>query len=214
MRAAIIDDHQLVRDSLRRLLVDDLGFEDVIEAADLETGLERLAEAGDVELIVVDLNLPGNGGPQSMGALAEAFPASRVLVVSGSDSRQDVLACLAAGVDGYAPKALPVAELVGAIRDVLAGRVYVPRALARRGAVPTEPAPASAPRPTAPAVEHLTPRQREVLDQLLRGQSSKEIARALDVAEGTVKIHLAAIYRALGVRSRAEAMARLMTTRA
>jgi DNA-binding NarL/FixJ family response regulator len=125
--------------------------------------------------------------------------------MSGSEAKDDVLGSLSAGADGYLPKSLPVSEMIAAVRQVLAGAVYVPRALTRRG-VEAPPRPAR----MLPGTENLTARQREVLDQLSLGRSSKEIARALGVAEGTVKIHLAAIYRALGVRTRAEAISRMI----
>lgn len=205
MRAVLIDDHELIRDSVRRVLMDEFDFEEVHQADDLESGLDLLSGIGHIDLIVTDLIMPGTSGPESLAALVEAFPASSIIVMSGSEAKEDVLGCLSAGVDGYIPKSLSVSEMVAAIRQVLSGGTYVPRALARRGVE-------SAPRAklTAAGVDHLTPRQREVLDQLLLGQASKEIARALRLAEGTVKIHLAAIYRALGVRTRAEAIARLM----
>ncbi|WP_395671087.1 response regulator [Phenylobacterium sp.] len=210
MRAVVIDDHALIRDSLRHVLLEELDADEVIEAETLDQGLEDLAAAeGTVDLIIVDLNMPGESGPESVGALVEAFPAAKVVVVSASEAKDDVMGCLAAGVDGYIPKTLSVAEMVAALRQVLDGAMFVPRALTRRGVEP--------PRPRArlhmPGVDNLTARQREVLDELLLGRSSKEIARTLAVAEGTVKIHLAAIYRALGVRSRAEAISRLMVSR-
>jgi DNA-binding NarL/FixJ family response regulator len=205
LRAVLIDDHELIRDSVRRLLMDELDFEEVHQAGDLEAGLALLSDIGDIDLIVTDLNMPGASGPESLVALVEAFPASSIVVMSGSEAKEDVLGCLSAGVDGYIPKSLPVPEMVAAIRQVLAGGTYVPRALARRG---VESPPRA--RLSAAGVDHLTPRQREVLDELILGQSSKEIARVLRLAEGTVKIHLAAIYRALGVRTRAEAIAKLM----
>lgn len=209
MRAVLIDDHELIRDSVGRILREQLSFDSTLEAADLEAGLTVLADAGEVELIVVDLNMPGSSGPESLGALVEAFPDSRIVVMSASEAKEDVLGCISAGVDGYVPKSLPVPEMVAAIRQVMEGGMFVPRALTRRGVE----APARI-KSNLPGLDHLTPRQREVLDQLLLGLSSKEIARTLDVAEGTVKIHLAAIYRALGVRTRAEAISRLMSSRA
>lgn len=204
-RAVVIDDHQLIRDSARRLLIEHFDFSEILEAPDLETGLDVLSEAGEVELIIVDLNMPGSSGPESLGALVDAFPDTSVIVMSGSEAKEDVLGCLAVGVCGYIPKSLPAPEMVSAIQQVLEGGAYVPRALTRRGVEST-----TRTRRHVAGLEHLTPRQREVLDQLLLGRSSKEIARALDVAEGTVKIHLAAIYRVLGVRTRAEAIAKLM----
>jgi DNA-binding NarL/FixJ family response regulator len=211
MRALVIDDHALIRDSLRHVLMEELDAEEVLQAETLEVGLDQLSKAaGSIGLIVVDLNMPGESGPESIGALVEAFSEAKVVVVSASEAKEDVMGCLTAGVDGYIPKTLSVPEMVRALRQVLAGAIFVPRALTRRGVEPPRPR-----RPLCtPGVENLTPRQREVLDELLLGRSSKEIARALAVAEGTVKIHLAAIYRALGVRSRAEAISKLMGVRA
>lgn len=205
MRVVLIDDHELVRDSLRRLLSDTFLVSEVVEAEDLDAGLQLLSEGDTPDLIIADLNMPGSSGPESMGALAEAFPDSRVVVVSGSEQQEDVIACLTAGVSGYIPKSLPVSELVEALRQVLSGGVYLPRALRRRRGQ-GEPRP----RRNLAGFGALTPRQRDVLDELLLGKSSKEIARALDLADGTVKIHLAAIYRALGVKTRAEAIAKVM----
>jgi DNA-binding NarL/FixJ family response regulator len=204
----LIDDHELVREATGRLLQEQLGFEEISGTPDLESGLALLSEIGAVELIIVDLNMPGSSGPESLAALVEAFPEARIVVMSASEAKEDVLGSLSAGVDGYVPKAMPVADMIAAIQQVLNGAMFVPRALTRRG---VEAAPRA--RRSLAGVEHLTLRQREVLDQLLLGLSSKEIARALDVAEGTVKIHLAAIYRALGVRTRAEAISRLMAGR-
>jgi DNA-binding NarL/FixJ family response regulator len=205
MRALLIDDHELIRDAVARILNEQLAFDDIQQASDLDAGLELLSNTGDVDLIVTDLNMPGSEGPESVKALVDGFPGARIVVMSASESKEDVLGCVAAGVDGYIPKSLAVPDLVAALNQVLQGSVFVPRALVRRGVE----APELVKRHLV-GVENLTPRQREVLDQLLLGLSSKEIARALDVAEGTVKIHLAAIYRVLGVRTRAEAIARLM----
>jgi len=206
MRAVLIDDHELIRDAVRRLLQEELEFDEVFEAPDLDAGIELLSETGDVDLIIVDLNMPGSSGPESLVALVEAFSSASIIVMSGSEAKEDVLGCLAAGVDGYIPKSLSVQAMTGAIRQVLGGSMFVPRAITRRGLEPAQRV-----KRHVAGLDHLTQRQREVLDQLLLGRSSKEIARALAVAEGTVKIHLAAIYRVLGVRTRAEAISKLMS---
>ncbi|WP_082554657.1 response regulator [Caulobacter sp. Root1455] len=205
--AVVVDDHDLVRDGLRRVLLDRCHFENVLEAADLEGALDLLAQLPIVDLIAIDLHMPGASGPEALPALVEAFPDARIVVISGSESRDDIVGCLAAGVDGYIPKSLSVVEIVAAIESILSGQMFVPRNILRRGAVVVDP-PSRARREIV-GMEHLTPRQREVLGELLLAKTSKEIARALNVVEGTVKIHLAAIYRALGVRSRSEAIAKL-----
>jgi DNA-binding NarL/FixJ family response regulator len=202
MRALIADDHELFRTGLRHLLVDALGATDVREAETLDQAIEILTDEGAGDLILVDLRMPGMSGAEALSALRDGFPDAKVAVVSAWEERAEIIAALSAGVHGYIPKSLSSNEIAAAIRAVLDGQIFVPAALGRR-----EP---NAPPPAAPTgSDKLTARQREVLHELLKGRASKEIARSLDIAEGTVKIHLAAIYRALGVRTRAEAIAKL-----
>ncbi|MEA1015962.1 response regulator transcription factor [Sphingosinicella sp. LY1275] len=205
LRALVIDDHELIRDGMRRVLEDALEFGEVRQAATLDEGLELLGAGLAPDLILVDLNMPGSDGPESLVALVDAFPESSIVVMSASEAKEDVLGSLAAGVDGYVPKSLAVPEMVAALQQVLSGGTFVPRGLTRGASAPAKP------RQPLDGLDNLTARQREVVEQLLLGQSSKEIARVLDVAEGTVKIHLAAVYRVLGVNTRAAAISKLMT---
>jgi DNA-binding NarL/FixJ family response regulator len=205
IRALIADDHELFRSGLKQLLVDVLGAEDVREAETFDRAIDMLTNDGAGDLVLVDLRMPGMNGAEALAALRDGFPDAKIAVVSGWEERAEILAALGAGVHGYIPKSLPSAEIADALRSILDGRIYVPAAIGRRE--PGAPA-ASAPL-AASGQDKLTGRQKEVLTELLKGQASKEIARTLDIAEGTVKIHLAAIYRALGVRTRAEAIARL-----
>lgn len=205
MRALIADDHELFRSGLRQLLVDLLGATEVREAETLDQAIEILTNEGAGDLVLVDLRMPGMSGVEALSALRDGFPDAKVAVVSAWEERAEIIQALSAGVHGYIPKSLSSNEIAAAIRQVLDGQIYVPVALGRRE--PGVAADASV--PAAPGSDKLTGRQREVLKELLKGQASKEIARSLDIAEGTVKIHLAAIYRALGVRTRAEAIAKL-----
>jgi DNA-binding NarL/FixJ family response regulator len=207
MRALIADDHELFRSGLRQLLEDVLGASDVREAETLDQAIEILTNEGAGDLVLVDLRMPGMSGAEALSALRDGFPDAKVAVVSAWEERSEIIQALSVGVHGYIPKSLSANEIAAAIRQVLDGQIYVPAILGRRepGAV----APAS---PAMPGGDKLTTRQREVLTELLKGQASKEIARSLDIAEGTVKIHLAAIYRALGVRTRAEAIAKLKSS--
>jgi DNA-binding NarL/FixJ family response regulator len=199
----IADDHELFRDGLRSLVEDALGAEDVRQAGSLDEALDIMNESSPPDLLILDLRMPGVSGAEAFAALRDALPGTKVVVMSASEERDDIIAALAGGVHGYIPKSLSASQIEAALRDVLGGRIYAPAALGQR----TAPAPET--RPIATSVEGLTLRQRDVLGQLMKGQSSKEIARALSIAEGTVKIHLAAIYRAVGVRTRAEAIAKL-----
>lgn len=211
IRALIADDHELFRSGLKQLLVDILHAEDVREAETLDQALEMLTNDGAGDLVLLDLRMPGMSGVEALSALRDGFPDAKVAVVSAWEDRADILAALGAGVHGYIPKSLPSAEIAAAIRSILDGRIYVPPSVGRRESAQGRPEASSAAASSSSGLgqDKLTSRQKEVLSELLKGQASKEIARTLDIAEGTVKIHLAAIYRALNVRTRAEAIARL-----
>jgi DNA-binding NarL/FixJ family response regulator len=201
----IADDHELFRSGLKQLLHDLLSIDDVREAETLDQAIEILTNEGAGDLVLVDLNMPGMSGPEALAALRDGFPDAKVAVVSAWDGRAEIIAALSAGVHGYIPKSMSSTEIAAAIRSILDGQIFAPPALGKRD-------PSETPRlqvVESNGGEKLTIRQKEVLGELLKGRASKEIARALDIAEGTVKIHLAAIYRALGVRTRAEAIAKL-----
>ena len=204
MRALVADDHELFRSGLKQLLVDVLGAADVREAETLDQAIDILTNEGAGDLVLVDLRMPGMSGAEALAALRDGFPEAKIAVVSAWEERGEILAALGAGVHGYIPKSLPSTEIAEALRTILDGRIYVPAAIGKR-----EPGAPVAVAGSQDGQDKLTGRQKEVLNELLKGQASKEIARTLDIAEGTVKIHLAAIYRALGVRTRAEAIARL-----
>jgi DNA-binding NarL/FixJ family response regulator len=203
LRVLIADDHELFRDGLRSLVEESLNAEEVRQAGSLDEALDMLGEDSAIDLLILDLRMPGVSGAEAFAALRDALPATKVVVMSASEDREDIISALAGGVHGYIPKSLSASQIEAALRDVLGGRIYAPAALGQRAA------PAQEARPIPTSVEGLTIRQRDVLGQLMKGQSSKEIARVLSIAEGTVKIHLAAIYRAVGVRTRAEAIAKL-----
>lgn len=205
IRALIADDHELFRSGMKQLLVDVLGAEDVREAESMDRALEILTNEGAGDLVLVDWRMPGMSGAESLAALRDGFPEAKVAVISAWEERTDILAALGAGVHGYIPKSLPSTQIAAALQGILEGRIFVPPAMGKRDAGAGE----SSGGAFKLDQDKLTLRQRDVLQELLKGQASKEIARTLDIAEGTVKIHLAAIYRALGVRTRAEAIAKM-----
>ena len=202
--ALIADDHGLYRSGLGLLLKDQLGFEEVIEAASFDEALDRLADRPQIALALFDLSMPGMGGPQSLAVVRASYPDVRVAVISGSEAREDIVQSIAASLHGYIPKTLPEAEIVKALRDIMAGRVFVPTMVAI--SMPAaKSAGAGEKLEAAPAtLDGLTPRQRDVLGGIVRGLANKEIARELDIAEGTVKIHLAALFGHFDVRNRTE----------
>ncbi|MEJ0015762.1 MAG: response regulator transcription factor [Acetobacteraceae bacterium] len=211
LKILIADDHALLRQGLRLLLADANPEFEFAEAEGFDSALDVLAE-GHVDLLLVDLGMPGMAGAESLRALREAHRATKVAVITGSDDRTTILECLGAGVHGYILKSSPMEEIQRAIGTILAGGVYVAPSLAQLGGDPA-PAPSLAPEPfrqaaaEAPAeMPRFTSRQLDVLRLLAEGRSTKEIARALELGPGTVKIHLAAIFRALNAHNRTEAV--------
>lgn len=201
--ALIADDHALLRQGLRLLLLDEWPELTVAEAESLDTALEQLAGT-PADLILIDLSMPGMAGAESLRALRESYPDTKVVVITGDSSRGSILDCLAAGIHGYVLKSGPVESTVQAIRTVLGGELYIAPALANVGAAQlarSEQGGAG----TGADTPHFTPRQLDVLHLLGEGHSTKEIARRLDLGIGTVKIHLAAIFQKLNARNRTEA---------
>lgn len=209
--ALIADDDEFFRIALNAILKSKLGFTEVVEAGSLDEAIERLSDRDDVSLALFDLAMPGMESAVSLGAVRDVHPDLKVAVVSGSSRRADILTALTAGVHGYVPKGLGATELAAAIKAILNGAIYVPPSVAGRTpySVETGPTPVAkgGPDEANRAIEFLTPRQREVLLLLIEGFSNKEIARKLHLGEGTVKIHMAALFRSLRVRNRQEAAA-------
>lgn len=201
--ALIIDDHEIFRSGLRLLLTNRLKIRAIEEARSLDEAVAYMSQGPSPSLVTLDLRMPGIAGAEAIAALKEGWPDVPIVVISVSERREDILASLAAGAVGYCPKSLSADETVDALKQVLRGQIYVPRLLhSPVKTIPTADA-------SAFDVNRLTARQRQVLEALRTGASTKQIGRQLDLAEGTVKIHLAGIYRALGVKTRAEAIAKL-----
>ena len=207
----VADDHTLVRQGVRMML--EAAFTDtrVIEAIDLDTALTAVV-AHPGAMLLIDLDMPGMDGTESLRALRQEFPHLRMAVLSGNADRGMIINALNAGVNGYILKANPAEELLHAVSTVLGGRIYLAdvfsKLLGIGGSVVPQPEPPVLDAEPAPRGElpPLTPRQRQVMEWLMKGHSNKQIARDLQIGEGTVKIHLASIFRALGVQNRTEAV--------
>ena len=196
--ALIADDHGLYRVGLRLLLEDRLGVTEVLEAGGFDEALDRLADTPAIKLALFDLSMPGMGGPSSLAVVRANYPELRIAVISGQEDRANVDATLAHGLHGFVPKSLSDEKIVAALKEIMAGKTFVPAVTASKAAtIPSPAAPLS-------SMDGLTPRQRDVLAGIVRGLANKEIARELDIAEGTVKIHLAALFSHFDVRNRTE----------
>lgn len=196
MRVLIIDDHPLYRDGLKALLAGldpglwAIGAGSVAEAAALCAGAEPL------DLVLLDMNLPGANRLAALAEVRALFETASVVVVSAEVDPQLMMQVVDAGASGYIPKTTDADITMQALRLVLAHGVYLPPEALRLS---------SSNRNLTPK---LSDKQRAVLKRLLQGKANKVIARELDIAEGTVKAHLWAVYQALGVASRSQAMCR------
>jgi DNA-binding NarL/FixJ family response regulator len=204
-RAVIADDHAMFRDGLQALLLDVMDFDVVEQAGSLDEALAILNAGAATDLLIVDLRMPGVTGAESFTDLRARFPTMKLVVMSASEERADILDSLTGRINGYIPKSVSSSEIEKALTDILDGRIYVPAILSESALSDVQEKSTAPRRP----VSGLTSRQQQVLQELLKGKSSKQIARELNIVENTVKIHLASIYRAIGVKTRAEAIAKL-----
>jgi DNA-binding NarL/FixJ family response regulator len=198
-RVLIADDHPLYRAALQTILPRACSGAQVAEAACQDEVMNQVASDSDFDLIVLDLNLPGATGLSCLRYVHDAAPLTPIIVVSGNDDPATMSEARLAGAAGYVPKSAPGDVLVQAIRLVMAGGTYLPAAAALRHSM-------SLGSPTAdPIGEPLTSRQMRVLRLLTQGLSNKQIARDLEISEITVKAHVSAIFRKLGVSNRTQA---------
>jgi DNA-binding NarL/FixJ family response regulator len=213
MKILIADDHRLVIEAVKAKLAELEPGIDFVLAMSVE---ELLASASDdLDLAMIDLNMPGAAGHSHIDEMRRRHPAVPVIVLSGTEDPAVMRAVIERGVLGFIPKAYSPEVMISAVRLVLAGGVYVPPMMLSAvpaGIVAGVPAAAAVRHPggASPTLDHLrnvlTDRQVEVLQLLSQGKPNKLIGRSLGISEGTVKIHLAAIFRALNVRNRTEAV--------
>jgi DNA-binding NarL/FixJ family response regulator len=208
MKVLIIDDHVLIREALRGVLQEiDKGV-DLLEAGSYRQAMDLIARHRDLSLILLDLRLPDKDGFDVLVELRERHPAIAVVMLSAFNDRDNVVKALDDGAQGFIPKTASRDVLLGALRLVLAGSVYIPPEILAKSppsAVQAQPSPTDARRPS-PADLGLTERQMDVLALMMQGKSNKLICRALDLAEPTVKNHVSAILKALDVSNRTEAV--------
>jgi DNA-binding NarL/FixJ family response regulator len=194
----VIDEHRVYRSGIRELIEAKVHRSRVVEAS----GLEDFAGQQFFDLILVDAGCLSQRLLDYLKEVHELSPETRFAIMSSSNTRADVLSCLSAGFHGFVHKLQSDQELIIAINDLLSGRIYVPRWLADGDDDEVEVPPSIN---TELEALKLTRRQSEILPLIAHGMSNKEIALHLNIAEGTTKIHTAALLRALGARNRTEA---------
>jgi len=212
MKIFLADDHPLYRmalSGLLRQLDGDIEIEDCCNFKELQATLASSSIAPD--LILLDLCMPGMDYESAIISLKQNHPDTSIVIVSGSEDIADMSKVLSLGVDGYIPKSSSRDVLLSAIRLVLSGGKYIPSQVFAINCTPLMRQTASAEQAPIPLAHKkvaagLTRRQRNVLDLMAKGYSNREIAAALELAESTVKVHITAIFRTLGVSNRTQAV--------
>lgn len=208
MHILIADDHSLFREGCKLLLQELDSDIEIVEAGDFDEVQETLKERNDLDLILLDLKMPGLGEIEGLMRTRQLAPSTPVVVVSALDDPYYAQRVMDSGAAGYIPKSANHSVISSALKLILAGGHYVPPALMSK--------PSSQPRTNGGAPSStlfpgeiekiLTPRQRDVMRYLVRGDSNKGIAEKLGLSEGTVKVHVAAILKALNAANRTQAV--------
>lgn len=196
MKLLVADDHTLFREGLRYLLAQLDTDVTVLEAGDHDKAAELLSQHPDMDLALVDLHMPGRNGPNALEALIRGASTVPIVVLSAELDRREVRRALDAGAMGYIPKNESAQVMLGALRLVLSGGVYLPAALLRAEGTTRPPA----------AKVVLTPRQLDVLRELALGKSNEAIGEKLGLALSTVKAHITAILNVLDADNRTQAV--------
>ncbi|MDX3582630.1 response regulator transcription factor [Streptomyces europaeiscabiei] len=195
----IVDDHPVVRDGLRGMFASDPDFDVLGEAAGGVEGVE-LALRLDPDVVLMDLRMPAGNGVKAIAELTRRGARAKVLVLTTYDTDADTIPAIEAGATGYLLKDAPRDELFAAVRAAAEGRTVLSPAIASRLVSAVR-------KPTVPASQALSAREREVLELVAKGTSNREIARELFISEATVKTHLTHLYGKLAVKDRAAAVA-------
>jgi len=196
LRFLVADDHELIREGLRAQLQTLHPDAEVGVAATIEEVWREVERDGALDLLLLDLGMPGGDGMSTLARLCNRFPEMRVAVVSASEDRATIEKAIDYGAAGYIPKSMAMNVMMNAIRLILSGGIYLPETLlCNHRAVAVD----------EPKLEPLTQRQVDVLCLMCEGLANKEIARELGISHHTVKIHVAAILKALHVENRTQA---------
>ena len=199
LRLLVADDHEMVRIAMRVALAGLCPQIDWRDAADARQVSELLESDPDIDIALIDFNMPGAVGTGWIAQLRRQFPTIPLIVMSAVEDPQVIRELIDLGVAGFIPKSDQAEVIAQAVRLVLAGGTYAPLRLLSAG-------PAAHPAQGPASAAGLTPRQADVLRALARGLPNKLIARELGLSEGTVKAHLLAVFRVLRARNRTEAV--------
>jgi DNA-binding NarL/FixJ family response regulator len=210
MKILIADDHALFREGLHYTLKALDNDVEILEAANGSQAIQIVRHYPDLDLVLMDLDMPGLDGYQGLTQLRQNYPELPVVIVTASEYEQDMIRVMKCGASGYIPKSMTSKDMLEAIGKILNGDVFVPDLSVTSGTFHIRQGTEQGARATIPppALDkfQLTPRQREVLLLMCQGLSNKGIANQLGMAEGTVKIHVTAILKAMNAGNRTQAV--------
>lgn len=204
----IADDHPLFREAITNVIESGFPDAETLETEDLETALALAKEHDDLDLVLLDLNMPGMNGLNGLISLRNEAPTVPVVIVSAEDDKQIVLQAITCGAVGFISKSSPRNQMTEALQQILDGNVYLPSDIIRQSGHEGRRNRRNNDHPQiAPELlSSLTRRQLLVLERMAKGESNKQIAYNLHIAETTVKAHVSAILRKLGVHNRVQAI--------
>ena len=206
MKVLLIDDHSLFIDGMQLVLLKLDPDIKIFNANSYEHALPTINENPDLDLLLLDLGLPGLSDIDALKAVRKELPSTPVVILSSNNDGSKVQQILNAGAQGYIPKSSSSELLINALKLVLSGGVYIPPEILSQLSNENSNTPSYQTDKTKIAAAPLTPRQHEVLAKLVHGYSNKEISRILCMAESTVRVHIAAILKTLNVSNRTRAV--------
>ncbi|OCR24052.1 LuxR family transcriptional regulator [Pseudomonas syringae] len=202
----IADDHPLFREAIHNVITDGFPGTEVMETEDLESALALTQEHDDLDLILLDLNMPGMHGLNGLINLRNEAPTIPVVIVSAEQDKQIVLQAITYGAVGFITKSSPRLQMTQAIEQILNGNVYLPSDIIRSQKPATRRHNSETRSFPPELLQALTRKQLLVLERMTKGESNKQIAYTLEIAETTVKAHVSAILRKLNVHNRVQAI--------
>lgn len=204
LRVLIADDHELLRDGLKPFLEELDDIVEFLEAGNLDEAVRGAEQGPPPHLVLLDLKMPGMDGAKGIERMSRAAPNAKIVILSGQFGQRDILDAINKGASGYIPKTMAGRSMISALRLVLTGEVYLPAALLAHDA--DDAATMKQTYESDNPLSRLTRREMEILGLLIEGNTNKEIARATDVQEITIKVHLRNVYKKLAATNRADAV--------
>lgn len=201
----IADDHPLFREAIARVIDDGFPGSNLLEASGLDNALQIIDQNDDIDLVLLDLNMPGMQGLGGLVQLRNQFPGVPAVIVSAEEDKKVILQTVTYGAVGFITKSTPRKQMISALEQILSGSIYLPSDIIRSGGTSVQTR-HQEPGLLPELLESLTRKQLQVFERMTRGESNKMIAYELSIAESTVKAHVSAILRKLGATNRVQAI--------